>query len=98
MGYVGLAIRVTASACVAMLALSMLPPYWTYRSLAGLGVILLWAALKVAGDLPREPRTGPETSRAKRTSQLDASHKLAIRRSQPITERDAFGQPVPPSR
>lgn len=57
MGYVGLAIRLMASACVAMLALSMLPPYWTYRSLAGLGVILLWAALKVAGDLPREPRT-----------------------------------------
>jgi hypothetical protein len=81
--YAALAVRLAASGLIALLAISMLPPFWTYSSLAAGVATVLWAGVAASRERRRLP--APTDTR---------SPRVAIRRKRRSLERDAFGDRV----
>jgi hypothetical protein len=79
--YTSLAVSVAASALVAIVAVSMLPQYWTYTSLVAVAVTVSWACLSAARAKRRLP------------TRTDA-RSLSVSLKRRELRRDAFGKPV----
>ncbi len=80
MSYAALALRLAASGFIALIAISMLPPFWTYSSLAVVVATVLWAGVTASRERRRLPPLMDTRSR-----------RIVIRRKRRSPERDAFG-------
>jgi hypothetical protein len=84
MRYVSVTVRLAASGLVAIIAVSLLPPFWTYSSLAAVGVALAWTVLSA--------------SRAKRLLTTPTGRRLlAVSLKRRELQRDAFGDLIRPN-
>jgi hypothetical protein len=81
MRYVSVVVGLAASGLIAILAVSMLPQYWTYTSLVAIAVTVSWACLSAVRARRRLP------------ARKDA-RPLNVSRTRRELERDAFGDAI----
>ena len=77
-----LTLRLAASGLIALVAISLLPPFWTYSSLAAVVGTVLWAGVAASRERRRLP------------ARTDRRKPIASTRKHRSVERDAFGDLV----